>query len=158
MVNRTALKHVHELYVDANHPVFDLVPHALNAHLEECYNILGHPAITHFTVWDVYLELLHTVQHHTLLPLLSASLSADAKAKDSLPLLKGQHDLPFPKTNGGYYYMGRVGGGLSLDEIHVQCLDVLDDAENEPNVIEGPDVVVTEFSDEEGADNEDDWS
>ncbi|KAI5997616.1 hypothetical protein F5J12DRAFT_725221 [Pisolithus orientalis] len=46
--------HVCELYVDANHPVFDLVPHALNAHLEECYNILGHPAITHFTIWDVY--------------------------------------------------------------------------------------------------------
>ncbi|KIO02083.1 hypothetical protein M404DRAFT_148351, partial [Pisolithus tinctorius Marx 270] len=110
------LKHVRELYVDANHPVFDLVPRALNAHLEECYNILGRPAITRFTIWDVYLDLLHAVQDCALLPSLSVSLSTDTEANDSLPLLDGQRDLPLHKTNNGYYYMGRVGGGLSLGE------------------------------------------
>lgn len=173
MVDRAALKHVRELYVDANHPVFDLVPRALIAHLEECYNILGRPAITRFTVWDVYLHLLHAVQDRALLPSLSVSLSADTEANDSLPLLDGQRDLPLHETNDGYYYMGGVGGGLGLDEstlgaikrswsvfpdeIHVRHLNDLDDAENEPDVIGGPDVVVTEFSDEEGVDNEDDW-
>ncbi|KAI6156782.1 hypothetical protein BKA82DRAFT_4009317 [Pisolithus tinctorius] len=164
IVTKATLKHVRELYVDANHPVFDLVPRALNAHLEECYNILGRPAITRFTIWDVYLDLLHAVQDCALLPSLSVSLSTDTEANDSLPLLDGQRDLPLHKTNNGYYYMGRVGGGLSLgaevfpDEIHVWHLNDLDDAKNEPDVIKGPDVVITEFSDEEGVDNEDDWS
>ncbi|KAI6154974.1 hypothetical protein BKA82DRAFT_4326410 [Pisolithus tinctorius] len=62
-----SLTHVHQLYIDPNHLVFDLVPGPLNMHLEECYNRLGRPPVTHLTVWDVYLDLLHTVQDHTAL-------------------------------------------------------------------------------------------
>ncbi|KAI6011913.1 hypothetical protein EDC04DRAFT_2762879 [Pisolithus marmoratus] len=160
MVDRATLKHVRHLYVNAIHPVFDLVPSPLNTHLEACYNDLGRPAATCHTVWDVYLDLLHAVQDHTLsLPHLSTSLSTGADADDSLPLIEGQRDLPFNDTDGSYYYMGGVGGGLGLDKIHVCRLDELDNGEDEPDVIEGgPDVVVTDFSDEEGFDSEDDWS
>ncbi|KAI6045209.1 hypothetical protein EDC04DRAFT_2636180 [Pisolithus marmoratus] len=160
MVDRATLKHVHHLYVNPSHPVFDLVPSPLNTHLEACYNDLGRPAVTHHTVWDIYLDLLHAVQYHALLLLhLSTSLSTGADADDSLPLIEGQCNLPFNDTDGSYYYMGGVSGGLGLDEIHVCCLNKLDNAEDEPDVIEGgPDVVVTDFSDEDGLDNEDDWS
>ncbi|KIO09156.1 hypothetical protein M404DRAFT_55275, partial [Pisolithus tinctorius Marx 270] len=67
MVDKAALTHVRQLYIDLNHLVFDLVPGPLNMHLEECYNGLGHPPVTHLTVWDVYLDLLHTVQDHMAL-------------------------------------------------------------------------------------------
>ncbi|KAI6045940.1 hypothetical protein EDC04DRAFT_3024877 [Pisolithus marmoratus] len=160
MVDRAALKHVRQLYVNSSHPVFDLVPSPLNTHLEACYNDLGCPAVTHHTVWDIYLDLLHAVQDHALSLLhLSTSLSTGADADDSLPLIKGQCNLPFNDMDGSYYYMGGVGGGLSLDNIHVCHLDELDNGEDEPDVVEqGPDVVVTDFSDEDGLANEDDWS
>ncbi|KAI6018339.1 hypothetical protein EDC04DRAFT_2902211 [Pisolithus marmoratus] len=84
---------------------------------------------------------------------------ANADTDDNLPLLEGQCDLPFNDTDDGYYYMGGVGGGLGLDENHVQQLNVLDNAEEEHCVIEGgPDVVMPEFSDEESIGDEDDWS
>ncbi|KAI6039438.1 hypothetical protein EDC04DRAFT_2685231 [Pisolithus marmoratus] len=137
------------IYINASHPVFDLVPSPLNTHLEACYNHLGHPAITHHTIWDIYLDLLHAVQ----------SMLFCADADDSLPLIKGQCDLPFNDMDGNYYYMGGVSGDLGLDKIHVCCLDELDNGKDEPDVIEGgPDVVVTDFSDEEGLDSKDDWS
>ncbi|KAI6167932.1 hypothetical protein EDD17DRAFT_1882904 [Pisolithus thermaeus] len=159
MVDKAALKHVRRLYVNTGHPVFDLVPRPLNALLEEHYNDLGRPAVTRLTVWRIYLDLLHAVQDRTLLPDLPTSLPANADANDDLPLLEGQRDLPFNDNDEGYYYMGGVGGGLGLDENHMHQLDKLDNAEEEHCVIEGgPDVIVSEFSDEESAGNDDDWS
>ncbi|KAI6021964.1 hypothetical protein EDC04DRAFT_2901055 [Pisolithus marmoratus] len=65
--------------------------------------------------------------------------------------------LPFNDMDDSYYYMGGVSGGLSLDEIHAHHLNKLDNAKDEPDVIEeGPNVVVTDFSDEEVL--EEDWS
>ncbi|KIM52096.1 hypothetical protein SCLCIDRAFT_39647, partial [Scleroderma citrinum Foug A] len=62
MVDKAAMTHVRQLYIDPDHVVFDLVPGPLNAHLKECYNELGRPAVTRQTVWAVYLDLLHVVQ------------------------------------------------------------------------------------------------
>ncbi|KAI5991633.1 hypothetical protein EDD15DRAFT_2448524 [Pisolithus albus] len=164
MVDKDALKHVRRLYINTGHPVFDLVPRPLNALLEEYYNDLGRPAVTRLTVWRVYLDLLHAVQGYAtqdcaLLPDLPISTPASADADNDLPLLEGQRDLPFNDTNDGYYYMGGVGGGLGLDENHVRQLNELENVEEEHYVIEGgPDVVVSEFSDEESVGNDDDWS
>ncbi|KAI6094391.1 hypothetical protein EDD16DRAFT_1787743 [Pisolithus croceorrhizus] len=157
MVDKAALKHVCQLYVNTGHAVFNLVPHLLSAHLEEHYNDLGRPTITCQTVWRIYLDLLHTIQDHALTLHHHISLSVNADMDDELPLLEGQHDLPFNETDQGYYYMGGVGGGLGLDEGHVHRLDGLDSDEEENLVEGGPDVVVTEFSDEELAGSEDDW-
>ena len=76
MVDKAATTHVHQLYIDPDHVVFDLVPGPLNTHLKECYNELGHPAVTHQTVWAVYLDLLHIVQDHAarLPPLPTAAM------------------------------------------------------------------------------------
>ncbi|KAI6037299.1 hypothetical protein BKA83DRAFT_4486298 [Pisolithus microcarpus] len=158
MVNKAALKHVRRLYVNTNHAVFDLVPHLLSAHLEECYNNLGCPTISRQTVWHIYLDLLHTIQDDALMLRHHTSLSANTDADDELPLLEGQHDLPFNETDQGYYYMGGVGGGLGLDEDHVHHLNRLDSDEEENFVEGGPDIVVTKFSDEELEGSEDDWN
>ncbi|KAI6105965.1 hypothetical protein EDD16DRAFT_1730184 [Pisolithus croceorrhizus] len=159
MVNKATLKHVRQLYINTGHPVFDLVPRPLHEVLEECYNDLGHPAVTRLTIWHVYLDLLHAMQDHATLHLDLPTSPADADANDDLPLLEGQHDLPFNDNNDGYYYMGSVGGGLGLDETHVHQLNELENIEEEHYIIEGgPDVVVSQFSDEELVGNEDDWS
>ncbi|KAI6013845.1 hypothetical protein EDC04DRAFT_2609165 [Pisolithus marmoratus] len=71
--------------------------------------------------------------------------------------LKRTMQLPFNDMDDSYYYMGGVSGGLGLDEIHAHHLNKLDNAKDEPDVIEeGPNVVVTDFSDEEVL--EEDWS
>ncbi|KAI6139077.1 hypothetical protein EDD17DRAFT_1516715 [Pisolithus thermaeus] len=114
MVDKAALKHICQLYVNTSHVVFDLVPRPLNAHLEEHYNDLGCPTITCQTIWHIYLDLLHTIQDHALILHLHTSLSESTDVDDELPLLKGQHDLPLNETDQGYYYMGGVGGGLGL--------------------------------------------
>ncbi|KAI6102277.1 hypothetical protein F5141DRAFT_1065751, partial [Pisolithus sp. B1] len=111
MVDKAALKHVHQLYINTGHLVFDLVPCPLHVLLEECYNDLGHPTVTCLTIWHIYLDLLHAVQDHALHSDLPTS-PADTDADDNLPLLKGQCDLPFNDNDDGYYYMGGVGGGL----------------------------------------------
>ncbi|KAI6146513.1 hypothetical protein EDD17DRAFT_1651475, partial [Pisolithus thermaeus] len=159
MVDKATLKHVHQLYINTGHPVFDLVPRPLHEVLEECYNDLGCPTVTRLTVWHVYLDLLHAVQDHATLHLDLPTSPADADANDNLPLLEGQRDLPFNDNDDGYYYMGGVGGGLGLDETHVHQLNKLENIEEEHYIIEGgPDVVVSQFSDEELVGNEDDWS
>lgn len=174
MVDKAATAHVRQLYIDPDHAVFDLVPGPLNVHLEECYNELGRPAVTRQTVWAMYLDLLHLVQDHAarLPPLPTYATIEQAESAGSLPLLEGQRDLPF-NEEGDHYYMGGVGGGLGLGESsadltkdetyvpdadHVQRLNELD-AEDEPDIIEGgPDIVISDFSDDEGDEELDDWS
>ncbi|KIO06668.1 hypothetical protein M404DRAFT_943139 [Pisolithus tinctorius Marx 270] len=50
MVDKATLTHVHELYLNAGHPVFDLVPHPLNGHIEEMFTSTScmHFRIMHF--------------------------------------------------------------------------------------------------------------
>ncbi|KAI5981231.1 hypothetical protein EDD15DRAFT_2535399 [Pisolithus albus] len=159
MVDKAALKHVHQLYINTGHPVFDLVPRPLHEVLEECYNDLGRPAVTRLTVWRVYLDLLRAVRDHATLHLDLPTSPADADADDDLPLLKGQCDLPFNDNDDGYYYMGGIEADLLADETHVHQLDELENIEEGHYIIEGgPDIVVSQFSDEESVGNEDDWS
>jgi len=176
MVDDEAVTHVRELYIKPGLPVFDLVPGPLNEHLEECYNQIGRPSVTRSTVWDIYLDILHTVQARaTLLPSLPTLAAIQATdAAVALPLLQGQGDLPFNEETDRYY-MGGVGGGLGLgglwvrfeprteetdstaDAIHAQRLNELDDEEGWDVIEGGPDVVVSDFSDDEPGDDEDDY-
>ncbi|KIO00307.1 hypothetical protein M404DRAFT_153118 [Pisolithus tinctorius Marx 270] len=169
MVDKATLTHVRELYLNTGHPVFDLVPRPLNGHIEECYHRLGRPAITRSSVWDVYLDLLHALQNHALLLPVLDLLPVDIDVDDSLPLLRGQRELPFKKRKDGYCYMGGASGGLGLGKLLLirlrlneaeifsddDCVDKLDDVEGELDVMEeGPNVVVSDFSDEEVDDND----
>ncbi|KAG1844036.1 hypothetical protein DFJ58DRAFT_717670 [Suillus subalutaceus] len=61
-VEREALDHVHDLYIDPSHIVFDLVPKPFSEFMEHCYTELGHPLVTRQTTWDVYLRLLAIVE------------------------------------------------------------------------------------------------
>ena len=173
MVNEAVITHVHQLYITPSHLVFDLVPGLLNAYLTECYNLLNRPPVTHATVWYVYLDLLHTVQQSasSLPPLPTPAMIEETETAGSLPLIEGQHDLPFNELDG-HYYMGGVGGGLGLGELssnsfskslcisdadNIRRLNELDD-QDEPIIEVGPDVVVSDFSDDTSDDDIDDWS
>lgn len=61
MVSQEDIKKVRDTFMDAGHPVFNLVPPALNVFINECYGQLGSPAVDRSTVWDVYNNLLALV-------------------------------------------------------------------------------------------------
>ncbi|KAF8120876.1 hypothetical protein EV363DRAFT_1278349 [Boletus edulis] len=111
-IDPAALDHVQELYVNLNpsHPVFDLVPEPISIVLDDIYAMLGRPAITRMSIWDVYLDLLHQIQDS---PSRSTPLQLSLD-DDALPLLDNQADLPFREDADGYYYMGGVGRGLGM--------------------------------------------
>ena len=96
MVDKAATTHVRQLYIDPDHVVFDLVPGPLNAHLKECYNELGRPAVTRQTVWAVYLDLLHVVQDHAarLPPLPTAAMIEQTDSVRSLLLRFHRFHVP----------------------------------------------------------------
>ncbi|KAF8119495.1 hypothetical protein EV363DRAFT_1591876 [Boletus edulis] len=139
--------HVQELYVNPSHPVFDLVPEPISIVLDDIYAMLGRPAITRMSIWDVYLDLLHQIQDS---PSRSTPLQLSLD-DDALPLLDNQADLPFREDADGYYYMGGVGRGLGMHGTDLQRLDEMDaDDEAAIQLIEvGPDAIVAKFSDED---------
>ena len=63
-VNQTSIDHIHSMYINADHPVVDLVPPSLGTLIENCYNELGRPNVDRSSVWTVYLALLHALQDH----------------------------------------------------------------------------------------------
>ena len=97
MVNEAAITHVCQLYITPGHPVFNLVPGPLNVYLMECYNLLNWPSVTHATVWYIYLDLLYTIQESasSLPPLPMPAMIEETETAGSLPLIEGQHNLPF---------------------------------------------------------------
>ena len=50
MVSHTAINHVHELYINPTHPVFDLLPPTLSAFIDQCYNQMGHPSVERMSI------------------------------------------------------------------------------------------------------------
>ncbi|KAG1851805.1 hypothetical protein C8R48DRAFT_612357, partial [Suillus tomentosus] len=107
-VEREALDHVRNLYIDPSHIVFDLVPQSFGKLIQCCYEELGRPSVTRQSAWDVYLLLLDMLQGNEEIP------SAIEDVEEDLPLLENHQDLPYREENNGTYYMGGVGGGLGL--------------------------------------------
>ncbi|KAG1851233.1 hypothetical protein C8R48DRAFT_612750, partial [Suillus tomentosus] len=107
-VEREALDHVRNLYIDPSHIIFDLVPQSFGKLIQCCYEELGRPSVTRQSAWDVYLLLLDMLQGNEEIP------SAIEDVEEDLPLLENHQDLPYHEENNGTYYMGGVGGGLGL--------------------------------------------
>ncbi|KAG1786733.1 uncharacterized protein HD556DRAFT_1449391 [Suillus plorans] len=133
------IDHVHQVYVKPDHPVFDLVPQALNQFIQHCYDDLGQPPLT----------------RQSLPPMVD-----DNTNEDPLPLLKNQRDLLCANDAD---YMGGVHGGLSLDTSDHHRLDSLIE-EDEPDTSLLPNGQVAEeeglfawFSDEGEEDETHEW-
>ncbi|KAG2739204.1 hypothetical protein P692DRAFT_20757479, partial [Suillus brevipes Sb2] len=114
-VEREALDHVRDIYIDSSHIVFDLVPKPFAEFMEHCYTELGRPLVKRETVWDVYLHLLDMVQvNDEMIPPHIELLDEAEEDSTALPLLESHRDLPDREDGSGAYYMGGVGGGLGL--------------------------------------------
>jgi hypothetical protein len=122
-VEREALDHVRNLYINPSHVVFDLVPQIFGAIIQRCYEELGRPLVTRESAWDVYLRLLDMLQVNEEISSVIEDVEEDVK--EDLPLLENQQDLPYREEGNGTYYMGGVGGGLGLGMLfthsHVEC-------------------------------------
>ncbi|KAG6370171.1 hypothetical protein JVT61DRAFT_12318 [Boletus reticuloceps] len=117
-VNPEFVDTVSQLYINPDHPVFEVVPPAMNMLISKCYNLLGCPPMTRHSAWDVYCHLVIRVQEHAETPPLLATISdystdGDPEANE-LKLFPGLQDLPYNETR----YMGGVGGGTGL-HMHV---------------------------------------
>ncbi|KAG0709719.1 hypothetical protein DFH29DRAFT_11905 [Suillus ampliporus] len=51
-VEQDAIDHVHHVYVNPDHPVFDLVPKPLDGFIRRWYDDLGRPPVTRQSVWS----------------------------------------------------------------------------------------------------------
>ena len=109
MVSPMAIDHVCQLYIKHDHIVFNLVPPALTAFLEQCYHQLGHPSIGRKSAWMVYRALLGLVRQCDGIPRVLITMEEHNVPDDELPLVPGLRDLH--EADG---YMGGVAYGLGL--------------------------------------------
>ncbi|KIO02144.1 hypothetical protein M404DRAFT_148569 [Pisolithus tinctorius Marx 270] len=121
IVDRAAIEHVHKVYINSAHPMFDLVSPAFGAFLEKCYTMLQRPPIGHGNAWTVYREMLALIQRQEEAQALHESIMDVEMPAEHLPLIEGLEDLPFNETDGNYY-MGGVGGGLGLCKLSMKFL------------------------------------
>ena len=169
-VDQTSIDHIRSMYINANHPAFDLVSPSLGTLIENCYNELGHPNVDQSLVWTVYLTLLHALQDHDHAVIQGVLSTIDPNEPDieneELPLVSGLKDLPTNEDE----YMGGIGNGTGLHEctslvvsgIHSlssvpEHHHVLDDLENEidplpagfdESAVDIPALVINGFSDD----------
>jgi hypothetical protein len=109
MVTCNIIHHIHQVYINPDHQVFNLISLQLAIFIEQCYNNLGCPAVEQTTIWGIYLNLLKLLQQCAdLLPVLVA-MDPDTEQDNDMPLLAGLQDLPESD-----YYMGGVGNGTGL--------------------------------------------
>ncbi|KAI6152555.1 hypothetical protein BKA82DRAFT_4338062 [Pisolithus tinctorius] len=127
MVDPKTIEDVRQLYIKADHPVFDLVPHALNAFIDECYIRLGSPSVQRNTIWAIYLDLLSLLQQQPdIVPIVEGATSDNEEQNDDVPLIDGLQDLIENDQ-----YMGGLGNGMGLQEEHVRALQKLERDEEE---------------------------
>ncbi|KAG1836109.1 hypothetical protein F4604DRAFT_1943658 [Suillus subluteus] len=166
-VEREALDHVRDLYIDPSHIVFDLVPQPFSEFMEHCYSELGCPLVTRQTAWDVYLRLLAIVEaNDEMIPRHIELLDEAEEELTALPLIENLQELPYREDGNGAYYMGGVGGGLGLVDQHLHQLESLA-RDDEPDITLGIDesvvgldhagLVVWDFSDGDNSDMPDEW-
>ena len=120
-ISQDAIDHVHNLYINPTHEVFNLLPAALEALVEQCYSQLGHPPMEHKTIRAIYLELLELVHlcqdvGAVLVEIESGTTEAQLQVpwdNEDIALLQGLQDL--------YEWTGYLGG-VAVDEIIVWVL------------------------------------
>jgi len=107
-----AIDNVRQLYINHNHPVFDLVPASLGNFIEFCYDNLGRPPIHRSSMWTIYSQLLGLLQQSQGMPAVLVGLDngvAPAGDNEDLPLIEGLQNL---HEKEGYF--GGVANGLGL--------------------------------------------
>ena len=110
MVSPATIDHVRQLYINAKHIVFDLVPPSFNTYIEMCYQQLGCPPVGRSSAWCVYCDLLALMrQCEGIAALLTAIDDQNVVNDEELQLLPGLRDLH--ETDG---YMGGLANGLGL--------------------------------------------
>jgi hypothetical protein len=92
-VEREALDHVCNLYINPSHVVFDLVPQIFGAIIQHCYEELGRPLVTRESAWDMYLCLLNILQVNEEISSVIEDVEEDVE--EDLPLWENQQDLPY---------------------------------------------------------------
>ncbi|KAF8835867.1 hypothetical protein BDN67DRAFT_992298 [Paxillus ammoniavirescens] len=137
MVNQGAIDHIHQLYMNPNHAVFELVSPPLSAFLELCYNELGRPPVERETIWMIYRSTLELIRQCEEMPVILMAIDAnDTVENGEMALLEGLRNLPEMD-----YYMGGVSNGMGLsDEPHV---------DGNYNEIDAEPLLFAEFSDTE---------
>ncbi|KAG6372780.1 hypothetical protein JVT61DRAFT_7179 [Boletus reticuloceps] len=150
-----AIDHVRQLYINPNHPVFDLVPASLGNFIEFCYDNLGCPPIHHSSIWMIYGRLLDLLQQCQGMPAILVELdNCVAGNNEDLPLIEGLEDL---HEKEGYF--GGVANGLGLQQEHLRELDRFldeepdhdeEDIDEDNNIDAGPSVWVECFTSDEG--------
>ncbi|KAG1867744.1 hypothetical protein F4604DRAFT_1584905 [Suillus subluteus] len=118
-IDREGIDYVHNFYINASHPVFNLVPPMLGDFIEGCYDAMGRPAVTWSSVWTVYRNLLSAVQLAENPYPNSLLTENEDVTTDALPLMGGHDELPFNEELDGMYYMGGVHGGLGLGSANI---------------------------------------
>ncbi|KAF8424001.1 hypothetical protein L210DRAFT_3422234 [Boletus edulis BED1] len=110
-VSQEALDHVHHLYINDNHPVFDLVPPNLSCFIASCYDELGRPVVERGSIWSIYCALLDLVRLRNGLHPILVAIGDQPENDEELSLIPGLEDLH--EVEG---YLGGVGNGLGLRE------------------------------------------
>ncbi|KAI6156717.1 hypothetical protein BKA82DRAFT_4009273 [Pisolithus tinctorius] len=110
MVDPKTIEDVQQLYIKADHPVFNLVPHVLNAFIDKCYIQLGSLSVQRNTIWVIYLDLLSLLwQQPDIIPVIKGATSDNEEQNDDVPLIDGLQDLIENDQ-----YMGGLGNGMGL--------------------------------------------
>ncbi|KAI6031220.1 hypothetical protein PISMIDRAFT_21160 [Pisolithus microcarpus 441] len=63
-VDPVTIEHAWTLYITSSHPVFNLVPPAFGVFIEECYEQMGCPSVTHENVWTLYHDVCSMIKEH----------------------------------------------------------------------------------------------
>ncbi|KIK80198.1 hypothetical protein PAXRUDRAFT_159298 [Paxillus rubicundulus Ve08.2h10] len=110
-VTPAAISHVHELYINSTHAMFNLLPSSLSMFIELYYDQLGHPSVEMVQ----YLDLLGLLWQCAEIPPILKVTDSHVTNDDKFPLLPGLQELSFNKTDA-HYYMGGVGNSNGLCE------------------------------------------
>ncbi|KAI9455820.1 hypothetical protein HD554DRAFT_226334 [Boletus coccyginus] len=101
------------IYMNSEHIVFDLVPPALGAAIEECYMRIGSPPVTRDSVWTVYSTLLRTLQLQDHVQTVLSNMNEPLEEINEIGLLPGLQELQ--ENDEGY--MGGVANGLGFRDL-----------------------------------------
>ena len=111
MVSQEAIDNVRNLYIKADHVIFDLVPPELDTFINVCYVELGHLVIERGSIWLIYCSVLdHIQERKNLVALLEQLDGSDLQDDAELHLMENLEDLH--ENNHGY--MGGVANGMGL--------------------------------------------
>ena len=109
MVSHDALDHIHSLYINNNHPVFNIVPPRLNSLIDSCYAELGRPVVECTSIWTIYCSVLDLICVHDGVQDILEDMEGDVPGDTDLSLIPDLQDLPERDS-----YMEGVRNGLGL--------------------------------------------